>query len=347
MSKQELTSLLQQYLSKDLPPEKKQELATLIAHATDEEQIRASLEEIWNTYQPQESLASQDSEAYYDQILKKIKQPGNLPVKNSPPVHRVHFLKRSWVRIAAAAVLVITAGALLLNRQQPATPKTAGQLPGATGTSKNNPNRFIVLPDGSKVLLHGNSKLEYADHFTGATREVTLTGEAYFDVAHNAAKPFIIHSGHIKTTVLGTAFNIKAWPAEKEITVTVTRGKVKVENESGVLGILTPDQQISVNTQNNQSKQLTVQAEEELSWKNQEYTMDNVTLDEAITELQIRYGIIIEMAAGENPGNCRITASFKQDESLDYVLNVICKLYKASWKKENGRILLSNIQCTE
>jgi ferric-dicitrate binding protein FerR (iron transport regulator) len=347
MSKQELTSLLQQYLSKDISPEKKQELATLIANATDEEQLRASLEEIWNNYQPQEALTTRDSEAYYNGILETIKpQPGDNSAKTIPPVHRVHFLRRSWVRIAAAAVLVMIAGAILLIRQQPSNTKTAGKLPaGTTKGADENTNRYMVLSDGSKVLLHGNSKLEYTA-FTGATREVTLTGEAYFDVAHDAGKPFIIHSGNIKTTVLGTAFNIKAWPAEQEITVTVTRGKVKVENESGVLGIITPDQQLSFNTLNKQSKQETVNAEEELSWKNQEYTMDNVTIDEAITELQIRYGVIIEIAAGENPGNCRVTASFKQDESLDYVLNVICKLYRASWKSENGKIVISDIHCT-
>ncbi|AEV99109.1 hypothetical protein A4D02_11140 [Niastella koreensis] len=348
MSKQELTNLLQQYLFQDISPEKKQELATLIANATDEEQLRASLEEIWNNYQPLEALPGRDSEAYYNGILKTIKQqPGDNPVKTIPPVHRVHFLKRSWVRIAAAAVLIITAGAILLNRQQADNPKTAGNLPGTTTGSMAVNNRYLTLPDGSKVLLHGNSKLEYAGPFTGNTREVTLTGEAYFDVAHDAGKPFIIHSGKLKTTVLGTAFNIKAWPTEKEITVTVTRGKVKVENESGVLGIITPDQQISFNTGNNESKQETVNAESALSWKNQEYTMDNVTIDEAITELQIRYGIIMEIATTENTANCRVTASFKQDESLDYVLNVICKLYKASWKNENGKIVISNIHCTE
>jgi len=347
MSKQELTVLLQQYLSKDLSPEKKQELATLIAHATDEEQIRASLEEIWITYQPQAALSGQDSDLYYKQILRKIKeQPGDHSAKTIPAVHRVHFLKRSWVRIAAAAVVVITAGVMLFNRQPSSTRATVGKLPATAGPMASNSNRNLTLPDGSKVLLHGNSTLTYAA-FTGDTREVTLTGEAYFDVAHNAAKPFIIHSGHIKTTVLGTAFNIKAWPTEKEITVTVTRGKVKVENESGILGIITPDQQISFNTQNKQLKQETVNAEAELLWKNQEYTMDNVTIDEVITELQVRYGTIIEMAANENPGKCRITASFKQDESIDYVLNVICKLYNASWKKEAGKIVISNIKCTE
>lgn len=340
MSKQELTSLLQQYLSKDISAAQKQALATLIANATDEEQIRSSLEEIWNEYQPADALPAQDSEAYYNRILQQIKhQP-------AAPVHRVHFLRRSWVRIAAAAVVIIAVG-VISYRLLPTKPAGQQQAKANTPAVEKNINQYLTLADGSKVLLHAGSKLLYPPAFNGSSREVTLTGEAFFDVAHNDAKPFVIHSGNIKTTVLGTAFNIKAWPAEPEVTVTVTRGKVKVENESGVLGIITPDQQLSVNTQNNQLKQAAVNAESELSWKNREYTMDNVTLDEAITELEFRYDIIIETGANEKPGNCRFTASFKQDESLDYVLNVVCRFYQASWKKVDDRIVITNINCTE
>jgi transmembrane sensor len=345
MSKQELTSLLQQYLSKDISPAQKQALASLIANATDEEQIRASLEEIFNQYQPEETLTVQNSEAHYNRILQQIKKPAAATPKAVPPVHRVHFLQRSWVRIAAAAAVILIAGVIVFRL----LPSRSAQQQAKNNTSaiEKKLNRNITLPDGSKVLLHAGSDLTYPNVFNGSTREVTLTGEAFFDVAHNTAQPFIIHSGNIKTTVLGTAFNIKAWPAETEVTVTVTRGKVRVENEAGVLGIITPDQQLSVNTQNKQMKQETVDAEAAILWKKQEYTMDNVTFDEAITELQVRYGIIIEPGAGEQTGNCRFTASFKQDESLEYVLNVICKIYQASWKKVDDKIVITNINCTE
>lgn len=346
MSKQELTSLLQQYLSKDISPAQKQELAAIIANATNEEQLRASLEEIWDNYQPKEALPSQNSELYYNRILQQIKTNATPEAtKAIRPVHRVHFLQRSWVRIAAAAVVILVAGGILFNflNSRPGKQQASTKTP----DFNKNINRYITLSDGSKVLLHAGSRLNYPPSFDGATREVTLTGEAFFDVAHNAAQPFIIHSGNIKTTVLGTAFNIKAWPTEKEVTVTVTRGKVKVENENGVLGIITPDQQLSINTENRESKQQTVSADSAIAWKNQVYTMDNMTLEEAITELQIRYGIIIEPGAKERTGNCRFTASFKQNESLEYVLNVICRFYQASWKEENDKIVITNINCTE
>lgn len=344
MSKQELTSLLQQYLSQHISPDRKQALAELIANHTDEEQLRASLEALWSEYEPQQTVPAQASEAYYDRILQQIKPQGETS-RARHTVHRVHFLQRSWIRIAVAAVIVLTAGIIVFNNLPSKTkqPEASNQTPAV----KKAVNRYLTLADGSKVLLHAGSELQYPAAFTGATREVTLTGEAYFDVAHNASQPFIIHSGNVTTTVLGTAFNIKAWPTEKEITVTVTRGKVRVENETGVLGIITPDQQLNVNTLNKQAKQESVNAGEAISWRKEAYTLDNVTFEEAITELQMRYGIIIEAAAGENTGQCRVTVSFKQEESLEYVLDVICHMYQATWQKKDDRILISNIICTE
>src|SRR5687768_11794332 len=69
---------------------------------------------------------------------------------------------------------------------------------------------FIKLPDGSTVVLNGGSKLEFPESFAPDVREVTLKGEAYFDITHDPKRPFVVHTGKVRTTVLGTAFNIKA-----------------------------------------------------------------------------------------------------------------------------------------
>jgi ferric-dicitrate binding protein FerR (iron transport regulator) len=348
MSQQELTHLLQQYFSKNITPAQQQALAKLIASHASEDQLKASVEALWNQYQPQEQLPAATSEAYYQRIMHQLQQlPAHETTMTQParPVHRVHFLQRSWVRMAVAATVLAATGAIVFymlpggrHQQQQAT----------TPPLPNKPMvRNVTLADGSHILLQANSQLQYPAAFTGSTREVTLTGEAYFDVAHNPGQPFIIHSGNVTTTVLGTAFNIKAWPAEKEVTVTVTRGKVKVENAAGQVSILTPNEQVSVDTKANTSKQLSVNAEETLSWKRSEYTLDDLTLTDAITELEMRYGMLIELADGETPGNCRFTASFKQDESLDYVLDVVCKIYQASWKKQHDKIVISHVKCNQ
>src|SRR5690606_2603405 len=75
-------------------------------------------------------------------------------------------------------------------------------------------HQLLLLPDGSTVLLNNNSSLDFPQQFTGDTREVILKGEAYFDIKPDASRPFIIHTGKVKTRVLGTAFNIRAYPEE-------------------------------------------------------------------------------------------------------------------------------------
>lgn len=354
MSKQELTSLLAKYFSNDITPAEKQALAQLIAAEGQEDLIRESVEDVWNDFQPKEQLAAGSSEAWYQRIMRQIKEnrptalqaTGTAPHAGTrPAVHRVHFLRRSWVRMAAAAIVVGMIGTLSYYMLAGTAEKEQQQAKANTLPARPL-SRYITLPDGSHVLLQANSKLDYPASFDGPVREVTLQGEAFFDVAHNPSQPFIIHSGKIRTTVLGTAFNIKAWPNDQVVTVTVTRGKVKVEKESNLLGILTPNQQISFNTQNESSKQSLVDTTQVISWKKEEYVMDNFTLDEAITELQVRYGIIIKVVDSHPaPADCRFTTSFRQDESLEYVMNVICKLYGATWKQEAGTIIIENARC--
>ncbi|MEN7547788.1 FecR domain-containing protein [Rapidithrix thailandica] len=89
----------------------------------------------------------------------------------------------------------------------------------------------LTLPDDSKVKLNSETKLRYLQSFDHSIREVYLEGEAYFDVTRDEERPFVIHTGEIQTKVLGTSFNIQAYPEESEIQVAVRTGKVQVHNK--------------------------------------------------------------------------------------------------------------------
>lgn len=91
--------------------------------------------------------------------------------------------------------------------------------------------RIIKLPDGSTTWLNENSKLEYGKMFDKKTREVWLSGEAFFDIAHNKEKPFIIHAHSVNIKVLGTAFNIKSYPGDKTVETSLVRGSVEISRE--------------------------------------------------------------------------------------------------------------------
>lgn len=193
--------------------------------------------------------------------------------------------------------------------------------------------QWIHLPDGSTVLLNDNSELRYEASFNTTTRTVTLTGEAYFDVKHDPTKPFNVQSGTISTHVLGTAFNVKAYPNQKDIIVTVTRGKVKVTDTKQELATITPDQQLSVNATDTRvfkKETLHANANETLTWKSSFLVFDGIYISDAIRQISEKFNVTITLT---NPAfnNCRIDAAFLHNEDLDQILNVISKVYHGSY----------------
>ncbi len=94
--------------------------------------------------------------------------------------------------------------------------------------TKKGSKSFIKLPDGSQVWLNADSKLTFKENFGDKTREVSLNGEAFFDVFHDAEHPFIIHTGKVDVKVLGTTFNIRNYALDKTMEATLIKGKIEV-----------------------------------------------------------------------------------------------------------------------
>jgi ferric-dicitrate binding protein FerR (iron transport regulator) len=139
-------------------------------------------------------------------------------------VVRTLFQKKHFTKlgVAAAAVFLIF---LLLAR----TTENEGVKPiNNTVSTKAGDKANITLPDGSKVWLNGDSKITYVGDFGNKTREVYLSGEAFFDVAKDKTKPFIIHTRTINLKVLGTAFNVRSYDNEKETETALVHGSVEV-----------------------------------------------------------------------------------------------------------------------
>lgn len=254
----------------------------------------------------------------------------------------VRFINKSFVKWAAAsvAILIAVAGMVyFLNN-------SSGSMERTNVVLQKQENRIIFLPDGSKVILSPGSKLNYPSSFDDlATREVYLTGQAYFDIKHNNSKPFIVHSGKLETIVLGTAFNIKAMEGETDITVTVTRGKVKVVDleKKKILAILTHDQQISYCTLKTKSVVRTVDSEKLLDWKNQDLLCDNLTLAEAAELLGERYHVTINID-NEFTRSQRFTATFPKNESFEQILKSICVFngLEYQYDKEKSTVEIRN-----
>lgn len=146
----------------------------------------------------------------------------------------------------------------------------------------------MVLTDGTKVWLNAGSSMVYPVAFTSNERKVAVTGEAYFEVAHNAAKPFIVGKDAMEVRVLGTHFNINAYDDEDDIKVTLLEGSVKIKN--GVTtALLHPGQQARVT--NDIKLVSNVDMDGVMAWKNGFFQFDNASLQEVLKQLARWYDV--------------------------------------------------------
>lgn len=249
---------------------------------------------------------------------------------------------RAWfLRTAAAAAIIGICGiGFLFLRNKPVIKPSSFY-----SAHKQKTNLFLVLPDGSRVILSYGSKLSYASSFNGlAKREVYLIGEAFFDIKHDNLKPFVVHAGKVETTVLGTAFDVKALPGDKTITVTVTRGKVKVSDNNRLLGIITPNQQLTFNKQKSISTQSSIDAKTYTIWTAQDdLYFEDVTFGEAAKVLEERFKVKI-LFTDRLVQSKHFTSIFDKSAGLDRTLKSICEFNDAfySYDKEKTTITISS-----
>ncbi|TDQ11152.1 FecR family protein [Pedobacter metabolipauper] len=204
-------------------------------------------------------------------------------------------------------------------------------------SASKSENSMMKLSDGSIVILGKGSRLILSDAFNKSdSRDVQLIGKAFFDIKHNEAKPFIIHSGSIKTTVLGTSFDIDADPKKNKVTVNVIRGKVRVEDlDSHQLGVLTRNMQITYDDDANKAILRSIDAVKELSWnKREDLVFNDNSLADAKALLQERFGVKI-IVNDEDLNNQKFTGSMGAEEELNHFLESICYLINAKYTINN------------
>lgn len=155
----------------------------------------------------------------------------------------------------------------------------------------------ITLSDGSRVWLNAGSSITFPVAFVTNKRNVSITGEAYFEVAHDAAKPFYVTKGNMEVKVLGTRFNVDAYDDEPNIKVTLVEGSIRMSVVDGQSLILKPGQQATIHnfrltTSDN------VDIEQITAWKKGLFDFDGMSLKEAAPQLEHWYDIKVEYEAG-------------------------------------------------
>lgn len=247
---------------------------------------------------------------------------------------------KTLLKIAASIVLMVGAFSFFLYLNGGLS-SSSSNITWSEKVTKTGEKSILTFLDGTKITLNAGSKIRYPSNSDRDLREIFLEGEAYFDVAKDPSRPFIVYSQNIATTVLGTSFNVQAFPEENEIMVSLVEGNVKIsrthENATEDIVVLKPEQQLIYSKRNDISRVENFDYQESIGWKDNVIKFNDEPLLKAFTKLERFYGVKFELD-NKSKANLKITANFK-DDSFKTVAEVIKKLtglkYKTITEKNN------------
>lgn len=301
---------------------------------TPEEKLR--FEEWYANFNDEELLLSDHKYTSHDQIkanmLNQINQ--QIDEEQSPKVKIVTL----WRNIASAAAVILIIGFAALNRNtllNIVDPVKQVQFASNAGEYKQ-----LNLPDGTRVWLSPSSTVSYPESFRGKLRNVSVEGEAYFEVVHDTDHPFVIQSGAVKTVVLGTSFDIQAYPKKASIEVTVVSGKVGVTtNTNEAAKMLTANQRsIYKKATNTLTTENYPAAAKFLDQRKGIFDFKGTSLQEVAGELETQYGIRINLGAGLSTKV--FYGRLQTNVPIDRTLDKLCAVMETRWEKQDGAYLL-------
>lgn len=193
----------------------------------------------------------------------------------------------------------------------------------------------LVLPDGSKVQLNAASSIRFPTSFSGKTRVVEINGEAYFEIAQNSKKPFIVKKGKMEIEVLGTSFNVNAYDDESSIKVTLLEGKVKVANGLGQSAMLNPGEQAQVTKGISVEKD--VSTREVVAWKNGKFQFNITDIHEIMKQISRWYDVEVEY---KGTVSTHFWGSISRSVALSNVLEMLEQTGGVKFKLEGEKIIV-------
>lgn len=261
------------------------------------------------TKRPEDARSSED---LYTSLRARIDSSFN----SSVVIRFNKIYKR--VAIAATILLLISVGTLVGVLLTPSNNEYMVE------SNFSNKVKKVMLSDGSNVTLNVGSKLFYPKAFNSSKREVFLVGEAYFDVAKDARKKFIVHAGDLSIAVLGTKFNVKAYANDVDVFTTLFEGSIKLNIANSTFEqILKPNQSFYLNQVSKTAKIENVQnANDDLAWTNEKIVMDNMRIEDVCKELERVYSkhfVILD----KEIANKKITGEYCYQEPVDEFLNLL------------------------
>jgi transmembrane sensor len=355
MNEERVWYLLSVQLSGEASKEESEELHTLLSQYPELGMRADIIRNMWNNRPKTMAVAPGHFDKHLQRLSNHLSQRA-LQFDTEEAEHEAPVLQEEtrrgrlrwvWGATAAAASLLVCFLVFWQAEKQQAKPVASNTISTRPGSKSK-----VELPDGTQVWLNADSKLTYGQNFSGNTREVILTGEAYFDVAHATSVetgqriPFIIHTPSIDIKVLGTAFNVRSYPGESTTETALIRGSVEVtlHNNPDKKIILKPDEKLIVrnddatvisneNEKNDSGSGATDNApmmmvsklhpckldtgnHYETMWVKNKLAFENEPFDRILPEIERWYNVTIQLKNG-SLNNLHFTGVFENKSLVD------------------------------
>lgn len=325
----EFLDLIVKDLSGELTSDDQQRLQDWVASNDDNRKLYDEYMKVWKEMDKVTGRTSREIDKEWTRLQQAIHE------ETDATIEKTRKTSMLW-RIAASIVIFVTVGAAIiyvwnLNRYQEIISDAAVEQ--------------VELPEGSKVSLNVDTKLAYSKKFQSDTRQVELEGEAFFEVVQDTIRPFIIKTGDIQIEVLGTSFNVKAYPHEDQVEVTVERGKVavyRIKNKNDVVILVKGEKAVF----DKSSRELEALANENInyqSWKTKKIIFEDTPMSEVVRIINEIYQSDLRLLTTDLK-DCPVTTTF-DNQSLETILNVLSSTLNLTITKEGGAIIISGEGC--
>jgi transmembrane sensor len=330
-NEQTIDDLLAKYLADETDTHESNTISEWIIASEDNQKTFDHSKIIWEGTKNQQKVN-------VDAAWKKLNIANRKEVQNTDNQEIKSVIKLNWVNnfLKIAAVLVVLFGLWFVAAKQFTTPQN-----NVLTFKSGNQAIEKILPDGTKILLSKNSEITYPKSFEGDTREIKLTGEGFFDVHHDAAHPFIIHTQGTDVKVLGTSFNVRAYTAQVQVLVKTGRVQFSKNNKQV---ILTKGQkgEILANVDTIIKSEI-AEIESVTKDKVNSFVFNKMSLGEVAKDLSEQFGKEIKFSQ-DKIKNCKLTATF-ENENLENIIAVIAETFDLKVDNHNTTIILSGEGC--
>ena len=328
-----IDQILAKWLTKTASNEELQILKKWAGESEENLELMETFQKVWR---------DQTAEPIYvnvDEKINEIWEKGMLARPKSA---------RSWTRIfkyAAVALIVLCSSFWVFysSERDKSKPKETVTLAPSDIVRENKAGQKtkIFLPDGSIAFLNSSSSIKYSSGFIGDERRIYLEGEAFFEVAKDSLKPFVVVSGNIETVALGTAFNVNAFNDAKEIRVSLIEGLVRVNQMEigGETVTLNPGRELLVVPDTHTFLELPFELDDVIGWKAGKLVFRQAPIEEVSRKLERWYGVEIQIN-GKVPTKWKVTTVY-ENQTLKNVLTDLQYSKKFAYEIKDSKVTIT------